>query len=136
MNNNFDYDGLDRIMKQIRKVTGQQILKNIENELLYGYDGYKPTCTLVTWNKGSALYDESGELVKSYDYVEDSDSIEIVLQSNLKPVDTKVVPSLSETFKAHIYLQDYQEFIAELNTIFGEESNFDEDEDYYDDDDW
>ena len=122
--------------KMGRESICRQILKNVEDFILYGYAEYESICTLITWNKGSALYDEFGELVKSYDYVEDSDSIEIVLQSNLKPVDMKVAPSLSETFEAHIYLQDYQELIIESSTIFGEETNFDEDEDYYDDDDW
>ncbi|MEK0336072.1 MAG: hypothetical protein QQN41_01390 [Nitrosopumilus sp.] len=128
----FESEEFKKQMQKFRNSMARDILKNAEDEILYGFGGCKSICTLVTWNKGSALYNESGKLIQSYNYVEDSDSIEIVLQSNLKPVDTKIIPSLSETFKSHIYLQDYQELFVEPKTIFGEELDLD-DEDYYDD---
>lgn len=137
-NSDFIFEGEEfrKQMDKFRESIAKALIKQEEDILLYGYGGYKPICTLVSWNKGSALYNESGKLIKSYDCIEDSDSIEIVLRSNLKPVDTKIIPSLSETFKAHIYLQDYKELIIESSTIFREEPDFDEDEDYYDDDNW
>lgn len=69
---------------------------------------YKSAYALVSWNKGSALYDESGELIKSYDYVEHPNSTEIVLQANCKLVYDAGEWPVPDDFEAHLYLKDYK----------------------------